>query len=114
MNYYIFIIDKCGMRYVYSMKLFICTQESEVSMPFGDRLKQQREKRRLTQVELAERAHVDQSLISRLESKAVVSTNTEVLKRLAQVLGCTTDYLVGMHEDEDSESMPAPEALVPA
>jgi transcriptional regulator with XRE-family HTH domain len=83
---------------------------------FGDRLKRQREKRRLTQVELAERAHVDQSLISRLESKAVVSTNTEVLKRLALVLGCTADYLIGMHEDEQDtvERCPVETALVGA
>jgi len=83
-------------------------------MALGDRIKQLRETRRLTQTELAERAHVNQALISRLESKRSVSTNTEVLKRLAQALACTTDYLVGMHEDEDSERKPAAVALVGA
>jgi transcriptional regulator with XRE-family HTH domain len=74
-------------------------------MSLGERLKQQREKRRLTQTELAERARVDQSLISRLESKVSASTNTEVLKRLAQILGCTTDYLVGMYENEEDRKI---------
>jgi transcriptional regulator with XRE-family HTH domain len=76
-------------------------------MDLGDRIKRQREKRRLTQTELAERANVNQALISRLESKISASTNTEVLKRLAKALACTTDYLVGMHEDEDNELLPA-------
>jgi transcriptional regulator with XRE-family HTH domain len=77
-------------------------------MDLGDRIKRQREKRRLTQTELAERARVNQALISRLESKVSASTNTEVLKGLATALGCTTDYLVGMYEeDKDSEHKPA-------
>jgi len=77
-------------------------------MDLGDRIKRQREKRRLTQTELAERAGVNQALISRLESKISASTNTEALKRLATALACTTDYLVGMHDEErDSELLPA-------
>jgi transcriptional regulator with XRE-family HTH domain len=75
-------------------------------MDLGDRIKRQREKRRLTQTELAERANVNQALISRLESKISASTNTEALKRLATALGCTTDFLVGMHEDDESEFLP--------
>jgi transcriptional regulator with XRE-family HTH domain len=67
-------------------------------MALGDRIKEQREKRHLTQMELAVKAGVNQALISRLESKVSASTNSEVLKRLAEALGCTTDWLVGMHE----------------
>jgi transcriptional regulator with XRE-family HTH domain len=76
-------------------------------MALGDRIKRQREKRRLTQTELAERAHVNQALISRLENGISASTNTDVLKRLAKVLVCTTDYLVGMNEEDNGERMPA-------
>jgi len=65
--------------------------------------------------ELAERANVNQALISRLESKISASTNTEALKRLATVLACTTDYLVGMHDEEkDSEFLPTAVAEVGA
>jgi DNA-binding Xre family transcriptional regulator len=72
----------------------------EHAMPnIGERIKQLRVSRRLTQTALAARAGVPQSLISRLEDDTRHNTNTDVLKRLAQALGCTTDYLVGMHEE---------------
>jgi transcriptional regulator with XRE-family HTH domain len=76
-------------------------------MRIGDRIKLLRQKRRLTQVELAERAKVSQTVISRLESNLNQTVNSDVLKGLAKALGCTTDYLVGMHEDEDSERLAA-------
>jgi transcriptional regulator with XRE-family HTH domain len=81
-------------------------------MDLGDRIKRQRERRQFTQMELAELAGVNQALISRLESKVSASTNTDVLKRLACALGCTTDYLVGMYKDEESEQEPAAGALI--
>jgi DNA-binding transcriptional regulator YiaG len=76
------------------------TPPSAASMHIGDRIKRQREKRRLTQAELAELANVNQALISRLESKVSASTNSEVLKGLAKALACTADYLIGMYEEE--------------
>ena len=76
-------------------------------MRIGDRIKLLRQKRRLTQVELAERAKVSQTVISRLESNLNQTVNSDVLKGMAKALGCTTDYLVGMHEDEDSERLAA-------
>jgi hypothetical protein len=39
---------------------------------------------------------------------------TALVKRFAQALPCTTDYLIGMYEDEDSELKPADVALVGA
>jgi transcriptional regulator with XRE-family HTH domain len=72
-------------------------------MDLGDRIKRQREKRKLTQTELAEQVGVNQALISRLESKVSAGTHTDVLKRLAQVLGCTADYLIGMYAEEDED-----------
>lgn len=72
-------------------------------MHIGDRIKKLRTQRKLTQTELAERSGVPQSLISRLEGRTRDNPSADVLRRLARVLGCTTDYLVGMHEDEESE-----------
>jgi hypothetical protein len=40
--------------------------------------------------------------------------NATVLKRLAETLGCTTDYLVGMYQDEESEPKPTAVASVGA
>jgi transcriptional regulator with XRE-family HTH domain len=75
-------------------------------MRLGERVKRLRLERGWTQMELAERAHVSQAIISRLEGKVRHNVNADVLKALAKTLGCTTDYLVGMHEDEDDEEAP--------
>jgi hypothetical protein len=42
-----------------------------------------------------------------LEGKGRHNVNADVLKGLAKALGCTTDFLVGMHEEEDSELLAA-------
>ena len=77
-------------------------------MRLGEKVYRLRTERRFTQQELADRAGVSQTIISRLESKARTNVNADVLKGLAKALGCTTDYLVGMHEeDKDSELLPA-------
>jgi len=83
-------------------------------MRLGEKIQRLRAERGLTQQELADRAGVSQTIISRLESKARHNVNADVLKGLAKALGCTTDYLVGMHEDDESECMPAAAALVGA
>jgi transcriptional regulator with XRE-family HTH domain len=80
-------------------------------MHIGVRVKRLRIERGLTQMELAERADISQAVISRLEADVRRNVNADVLKALAKALGCTTDYLVGMHEDEESELMAA--ALAP-
>lgn len=72
-------------------------------MHIGERIKRQRLERRLTQTELAERSGVRQSLISRLENGTRDNPGADVLRRLARALGCTTDYLVGMYEEDTSE-----------
>jgi len=76
-------------------------------MHIGERIKRLRTSRGFTQTELAERSGVPQSLISRLEGKTRGNPSADVLKRLAKTLGCTTDYLVGMHEDEATELLAA-------
>ena len=73
-------------------------------MRLGEKVKRLRGERRLSQQELAERAGVSQTIISRLETKSRTNVNADVLKGLAKALGCTTDYLVGMHEDNETEN----------
>src|SRR5262245_50102690 len=97
---------------LYSMQLCIMTLKGGEAMALGDRIKRLRERKRMTQAELAERVGVNQALISRLESKVTASTNTDVLRQLALTLGCTTDYLVGMYAEEESEAMAAAMELV--
>jgi transcriptional regulator with XRE-family HTH domain len=76
-------------------------------MTIGQRVYRLRRRRNLTQQELAERAGVSQAIISRLETYDRDNVTSDVLKGLATALGCTTDYLVGMHEEEESEEQPA-------
>jgi transcriptional regulator with XRE-family HTH domain len=81
-------------------------------MAIGNKVHRLRVARKLTQQELADRAGVSQAIISRLETDDRDNVTSDVLKGLAKALGCTTDYLVGMHEDEDSERKPAAVALI--
>jgi transcriptional regulator with XRE-family HTH domain len=77
-------------------------------MAIGKRVARLRAKRKLTQQELATRAGVSQAIISRLETDDRDNVTTDVLRGLATALGCTSDYLIGMHEDDtDSELLPA-------
>jgi transcriptional regulator with XRE-family HTH domain len=80
-------------------------------MTLGDRVKQRRRHLRMTQQGLAERAGVLRGTIADLERNIRYVVGSDTLKRLAQALGCTTDYLVGMH-DEESEYVPTRLALV--
>jgi transcriptional regulator with XRE-family HTH domain len=68
-------------------------------MRLGEKILRLRKAHTLTQTELAARAGISQTIISRLEGQARRNVNADVLKRLALALGCTTDYLVGMHEE---------------
>ena len=75
----------------------------------GTRVSKLRREHKMSQQELAARVGVNQSFISKIESGEQPHPNAAVLTRLAKVLVCTTDYLVGMHEEdeEESERMPA-------
>ena len=83
-------------------------------MAIGKKVYRLRMARKLTQKELADRAGISQAIISRLETDDRTNVTSDVLKGLATVLGCTTDYLVGMHEDKESEQLPAALGMVGA
>ena len=64
---------------------------------FKERLKAARELRNLSQSELAEKAKLQPSAISHFET-GTRSPSFDNLKRLADALDVTTDYLVGRSE----------------
>jgi transcriptional regulator with XRE-family HTH domain len=82
-------------------------------MTLGDRIKQRRQRLGLTQEELARRANIPRPRIAELETNRRVVVSSEVLRRLAQALSCTTDFLVGMYDDS-SVGKPADAAMVGA
>ena len=98
--------------YVYGGRI---SQGVAQAMTLGDRIKKQRARRGFTQEELASKADVPRPRITELEMNRRTKVASDVLRRLARALGCTTDYLVGMNEDEqDSELLPTEQDLVPA
>ena len=64
-------------------------------MTLGDRLKQLRELKGLSQNELAQRANVPRPVISRVESGAQDTITLDTATRLADALGVTLDMLAG-------------------
>jgi len=48
-----------------------------------------------------------QPTLSDIELGKQADVTSSLLRRIARTLGCTTDYLVGMHEDEDTELLAA-------
>ena len=76
---------------------------------FGERLKRYRAQRGLTQLALAQRADVPQSLISDLEAGRREGVTLEMAWRLARELSVSLDYLAGTW-DEAEGGAPAPTA----
>jgi len=65
----------------------------------GDRIKTMREKRQLSQRELAKRAGIDHAWIARLEAGERHNISLAAARRLAEVLQVSVDYLAGMYDD---------------
>jgi transcriptional regulator with XRE-family HTH domain len=69
-------------------------------MPFGDRLRHEREKRSWSTRQLARLAQVPHETISRVENHHQHMPSMPVAMRLARALGVSLDYLAGMYSDE--------------
>jgi transcriptional regulator with XRE-family HTH domain len=70
-------------------------------MTIAERVKQLRRRRGWTQNELAERASIDRTVLSRIESGVTLNPRANELKGLARALGCSIDFLVGLYDDTD-------------
>jgi transcriptional regulator with XRE-family HTH domain len=67
-------------------------------MTLGDRLRQLRDMKRLSQDELGELANVPQSVIADVESGHQATVPLDIAQRLADALAVTLDSLVGSGE----------------
>lgn len=67
-------------------------------MSLAEKVKDLREKKGMNQKQLAEASNITQATISRIESGWVKELKSEALKRLAEALGVTVDYLVDKTE----------------
>lgn len=69
----------------------------------GDRVREQRKAHGWTQTELAERAHVGQGTLSRIERGESENSIASTVAKLAKALGCTQAYLMGETDTPTSE-----------
>ena len=71
-------------------------------MEFRERLRHLRERKGISQNELAKQAGVAQAIVQRLEAgvRGVDHLSVGVVRRLARALGVSVDHLIGMYEDE--------------
>lgn len=67
-------------------------------MTLGDRLRQLRDMKRLSQDELGQLANVPQSVIADVESGHQATVPLDIAQRLAEALAVTLDSLVGTGE----------------
>jgi transcriptional regulator with XRE-family HTH domain len=75
---------------------------------FGERLRRRRKDRQLSQQELATLTQVPQSWISELENGKRPHVEADTVYRFCRVLGCTSDYLVGLTDDPTPPKRPRP------
>lgn len=74
-------------------------------MTLGERVRQQRRRAGWTQQVLADRARLSQGLIARIESGNVKDPSSSVIRRLANALGVTADWLIDMNADDPAQTM---------
>ena len=80
----------------------------------GARLRQRRKDQHLSQQELATVMQVPQSWISALENGKRPHVEADTVYRFCRVLGCTSDYLVGLTEDPTPpKKRPRPRTATP-
>jgi transcriptional regulator with XRE-family HTH domain len=75
---------------------------SEREWNIADRLREAREDRGWSQVELSKRSGIHAMLISRIETKAKKDVNATTLRKLAKALRVSGDYLLGLKDDMES------------
>ena len=78
--------------------------ERTIGGVLGERVRELRKKRGLTQVEFSERCGVPQSRISAIENGTRVP-NVETVLRLARALNCRVSTLMAAFDDEDLSSL---------
>ena len=76
-------------------------------MHIGEKVSGRRRKKNWTQEDLAREAGVPQSVISRIERGERKNPSIDVVRRLAEALGVTIDYLAGAYEEAEDTAFVA-------
>lgn len=80
---------------------------SEHEWHVGERLRKAREDRGWSQVELGRRCGINHIVLSRIETKNKKDVNGKTLRKLAQALRVSGDYLLGLKDEMESMMRPA-------
>jgi transcriptional regulator with XRE-family HTH domain len=84
-------------------------------MTLGERLRKRRQEVGLSQRELARRLGIRHATISDLERGVQKDMSIGLLRGLARALGVTSDWIIGMYEDDEQGNVePAGMELVGA
>ena len=86
-----------GIRYFNVLNCPLCG-EVEDKMKLPEKIKALRKKNNISQQELADRADINISYLSRLEN-GHSEPSVEILKKLMEVLNVSADYLINDEED---------------
>jgi len=84
-----------------------------MSETLGERIRRVRVRYGMSQAELARRIKISGNSLNKIEAGETPDPRASRIKAIADVLGVTTDYLLG-RKDEDAELLPAAVALVGA
>ena len=79
---------------------------------FGQRVARIRQERKLSVQELASKARTTYQTIWRIETGAMKAPSIVLARRIARALGVGVDYLIGMFEEDEDESLPRKAASV--
>jgi transcriptional regulator with XRE-family HTH domain len=83
---------------------------AELLMPIGDRLKQLRTAKGMTQLQLSRATGLSLSIIAQLEQGDTANPRLNTVKALAKALGCSLDDLAA---DDDGGEPPAEQPPAP-
>jgi len=80
-------------------------------MTLGERILILRRRQDMTQQQLAKEAGLNKNTIARLEQGNLKDLGGRLVAKLAQALGTSTDYLLGLTEESGVESETNPAAV---
>lgn len=81
-------------------------------MTIGERIKELRKARGITQVQLAKIIGIEQSSVGKYEGKDAISPSDDIKIRIADYFGVSLDYLVGRDKPNDLQLSPAESKLI--
>lgn len=72
-------------------------------MAKGERIKSLREKAGYSQTELAERVNISKQTLYKYENNIITNIPSDILEKIASVLGCSPSYFMGWEEPDSVE-----------